>query len=97
MRGSYLSREDLRLGGVNAQTDGRSLAFNSFQGVLYGFEAVAKQSNVVGIGEVRDRYDGAHLHTGDVLKRFAEDPVDGVVEQRRGKGTALADTRVDFK
>ncbi len=97
LRGTHLNREDLRLRDSDAQTDGRSIAFNSFRSVLPGFEAVAKQSNVVSMGEVRDRYRGAHLHTGDVLKRFPEESVDDVVEQRRGKGTALADTRVDFK
>ncbi len=49
------------------------------------------------MGEVRDRYGGAHLHTGHALRRFPEDPIDDVVEQRRGKGIALADARVDFK
>ncbi len=80
-----MSREALRLGGVYAQTDGRSIASNSFQSVLHGFEAVAMQSNVVGIGEVRDRYRRAYLHTGDVLKRCLEGPVDDVVTQRRGR------------
>ncbi len=49
------------------------------------------------IGEVRDRQGGAHLNTGDVLKRFPEYPVDDVVKQRREKGAAFTDTRVDFK
>ncbi len=96
LRGNYLCREDLRLSGVNAHTDGRSISFNPFQSFLYGFETVTKQSNVVGIGEVRDRYGGAHLHTRDVLQRFPEDPVEDVIEKRRGKGTTLAETRVDF-
>ncbi len=65
-RGSHWSREDLRFGGVNAQTDGHSIAFNPFQSFLYDFEAVTKQSNAVGIGEARDRYGGAHLHTKSV-------------------------------
>ncbi len=65
----YLRREDLGLGGVNAQTEGRNKVFNAFQSILHGFEAVAKQNNVSSIGEVRDRYGGAHLHTGDILKR----------------------------
>ncbi len=47
-------------------------AFNPFQNILHDFEAVAKQSNVVGIGEVRGRYGGAHLHTMDVLQHFWE-------------------------
>ncbi len=64
---------------------------------MHGFEAVTKHSYVVSTGEIRDPYGGAQLHTGDVLKRFPEDPVDDVVEQRRGKWTALADTRGDFK
>ncbi len=79
------------------KTDGNSIALNPFQSLLYGFEAVTKQSNVVGIGEIRDRYGGAHLHTRGVMQRFLEDSVNDVVENRRGKRAALTDTRVGFK
>ncbi len=50
-----MSRDDLRLDGVNAQTDDRSKAFNPFKGLLYGYEAVTKQGNGISIGEVRDQ------------------------------------------
>ncbi len=36
-------KEDIRLGDVNAQTDGRNISFNSFLSFLYGFETVTKQ------------------------------------------------------